>query len=710
MSIRHCSAGAVLLASAAVLPVAARAAEPTPLPPVEVAAANPTAAIATAPLSGGTLQRDTVQRRQSSTSDTAALLRLVPGVSANAGGGFSSMPAIHGLSEQRLRITIDGETIDPACPNDMNTPLSYTDPQTVGSMRVVTGVSPVSMGGDSIGGIIAVESPAPRFATGPGGLAAGEASAFFRTNGDGFGGAARLTLANGRLSATYSGSYTKSDQYQAGGDLGRVRSTEYEKTDHALDLALQADAGLFRLKGGYHYSPGEGFANQAMDMVSNRSWFVNGSYAGEFDWGTVNLSAGYRDIDHEMNFLEDKLPGDMPMTTKVHSFTTALKLDLPVAAGQLLRTGADYHHQWMDDYWPPVAGSMMMGPDTYVNINSGHRNRAGAFAEWEAHWSERLSSLVGARYDRVEMNTGDVAPYSTNMMNMADAMAARAFNALDRKRTDNNWSASALLSFAPSDDVAIELGYAHKARSPNLYERYAWGRGAMSSRMIGWYGDGNGYVGNPDLKPERADTLSAAVEFRGPGRAWTVRVAPWYTHVADYIDAVPVKSFAGTPWVQLRFANRTAELYGVDVSGSATLWRRRDGSTTTLDGSLSWLHGENSADHRPLYHQMPLDAKIGLTHREGVVEAGVDVEMVASKDRIDPVRNEPATAAYTLVNLRMAVNLRPVRLSIDAENLFDKGYALPLGGISLGDFKATGVRRAVPGRGRSVNFGVSTRF
>jgi iron complex outermembrane receptor protein len=75
------------------------------------------------------------------------------------------------------------------------------------------------------------------------------------------------------------------------------------------------------------------------------------------------------------------------------------------------------------------------------------------------------------------MNTGNVQPYSTSMMNMDDAMAAMAFNAVSHARKNDNWSASALLSYAPASGVAIELGYAHKARSPNIYERYTWGRG-----------------------------------------------------------------------------------------------------------------------------------------------------------------------------------------------------------------------------------------
>ena len=92
--------------------------------------------LATRPLASETLARDRLDQLQSGSSDTGGLLAELPGVSARTGGGFSSMPAIRGLTEQRLGITVDGHPIDSACPNDMNTPLSYTDPQTVHAVTV----------------------------------------------------------------------------------------------------------------------------------------------------------------------------------------------------------------------------------------------------------------------------------------------------------------------------------------------------------------------------------------------------------------------------------------------------------------------------------------------------------------------------------------------------------------------------------------------
>jgi iron complex outermembrane receptor protein len=37
----------------------------------------------------------------------------------------------------------------------------------------------------------------------------------------------------------------------------------------------------------------------------------------------------------------------------------------------------------------------------------------------------------------------------------------------------------------------------------------------MASQMIGWFGDGNGYVGDIDLKPEVAHTVSATADWHG---------------------------------------------------------------------------------------------------------------------------------------------------------------------------------------------------
>src|SRR3546814_5578772 len=126
------------------------------------------------------------------------------------------------------------------------------------------------MGGDSIGGAISVETQTPRFAKAGETLLTGELSACYRSNGDGFGGALSVTAASDRLSLSYAGSFTQSDNYKGGDHDGIVRSTEYKKTDHALSLAAKTDIGLFELTGGYHFSPYESFPNPLLNKNRNR--------------------------------------------------------------------------------------------------------------------------------------------------------------------------------------------------------------------------------------------------------------------------------------------------------------------------------------------------------------------------------------------------------------------------------------------------------
>ena len=68
------------------------------------------------------------------------------------------------MADDRVRVKVDGMDLISACANHMNPPLSYIDPSSVGSISVYAGITPVSVGGDSIGGTIQVNSQAPEFA------------------------------------------------------------------------------------------------------------------------------------------------------------------------------------------------------------------------------------------------------------------------------------------------------------------------------------------------------------------------------------------------------------------------------------------------------------------------------------------------------------------------------------------------------------------
>lgn len=703
------------------------------------------------------------------TSDTATLLRDVPGVQFQSAGGTSSLPVIRGLADDRNRILVDGMDLIASCPNHMNPPLSYLDPSNVASLKVYPGIGPVSVAGDSIGGTIVADGrPLPFAVPGQGLLTTGEIGAFYRSNGEAWGGNIYAAAANESLSIAYTANSAQSDNYTAGGNfktqaatgnpgqtlpLNEVGSTAYRTWTQQLAVDLQGDGNLVEFKYTFVKTPEQLYPNQRMDMLDNEEQRFNLSYAGQFAWGKLDARIYHETVDHFMDFGDDKrywygtasggpmsavgkpcspisatCAAGMPMYTASKNTGGTLKADVNLSDKDLLRVGALYQHYTLDDWWPPSGGGMW--PGTFYNINDGERNRFALFGEWESRLNAQWKTLLGVRYENVQMDTGTVQGYNpttngTMMMPNNQQKDAAAFNSQDRQRTDNNWNLTALAQYTASETADLEFGVARKVRSPNLYERYTWSTWSMAAVMNNTVGDGNGYIGNLDLKPEAAHTVSATIDWHAADRSWEIKATPYYSRVTDYIDAVRCTSGASctktnatttNQFVVLQYANTSATLYGIDISGQAALAQTAVGDFG-LRGLLGYVHGENNDTGDGLYNIMPLNARVALTHRTGGWDNALEVIGVSRKDDVSAVRNELETPGYGLTNLRLSYSWKQARIDFGVENLFDKLYYQPLGGAYVGQGSTMMLNpgnpawgTALPGMGRTLYTGLNFKF
>lgn len=677
------------------------------------AASSSPASLASPPV---TITGDSIFTRAAGTSDSASLVNDIPGGAAWGAGGVSSLPALNGQGADRVQVAINSMLISPACPNEMNPPLSFVNPAMIAKMQAYLGVAPVSAGGDYTGGKIIVEVAPPKFApAGEGWQSSVMLSGFYRSINNSYGVDASATLANKDTSITYTGGWVRAGDYRAA-DGTKVKSTLYEMQNHALSISKQTFGNLFTFQVGGQFIPYQGYVNQYMDMTDNRSLFMNGRYEGVFDWGKFEASAFVHKIRHTMGFIAPDKTGDMPMDTRTTDAGYSIKATIAATGQDAIRIGNEFYHTRLDDWWNPVAGSMMMGPDTFININDGKRSRLGTFVEWERRWNSQWSTVLGVRNDIVWMNTGNVQGYNA----MSYGTDAAAFNALDRARTDVNIDGSALVRYEANSSSTYELGFARKTRSPNLYERYAWSTGMMAMNMIGWYGDGNGYVGNVDLKPEKAHTVSFTAGWHDPAqRVWEVKVTPYYSYVQDYIDVDrcfmaamsmtcgSMNLTAQSGFVYLRFANHDAELYGVNLAGKVALWDNAGYGSGVLRGNLNYVRGQRT-DGINLYRIMPINGKLAIDHTLGGWTNSVELQLVGAKTEVSQVHNELTTGAYALVNLRTGYQWKNVRVDAGIDNLFNRYYDLPLGGADLTIGRQYGYN--VPGPGRSFNGRLTVTF
>jgi iron complex outermembrane receptor protein len=666
------------------------------------------------PLSG--TQHAVDDSDQARSQNAAELLGDLPGVSLRQNGQLATVPLLHGLGDERTNLVVDGMTVSAACPNHMNPPLSYTDPSNVNKVSVMAGITPVSMGGDSIGGTISVDSPQPVFAKPGEGLhTEGEFSSFFRSNGENYGGFLTGWIASQNLSFGYSGSWATNSDYSDGSGH-KVTSTYAQTTTSTVTLAAQGAGNLVVLEAGLHHAPYEGFPSEQMDLTRNYAEFLNLHYRRDLGWGVLDTRVYWQDIWHEMNIGKDKstfpMPMSMPMDTHGRDLGYSVKLEVPLSDRHTLQVGNEFHRFVLDDTWPAVPGQApMMGPNTFVNINDGRRIRLGWFAEVASQWNSKWTTLLGIRNDTVWTNTGAVSGYSD--MYAADV---DQFNSLSRARADIDIDVTALARYEPNESSTYEIGYTRKTRAPNLYERYAWSTNWMTSGMINWFGDGNYYVGNVNLKPEVAHTVSATASWHDRARTkWEVKITPYLTYIRDYIDVdlLGTQTYGDSTFSQLRFANNSARIYGADLSGDVTLWDSARLGRSEISGVAGWLHGERLDTGTGLYQMMPLNTRIGLDEKLKGWTAGLETQVVDRKSDVDPLRHEQRTPGYSLLNLHAGYKWRYVRFDLGGDNLLNKYYYLPLGGVNFDDYMSSGWTsqiRPLAGMGRSLYTGLTVQF
>ncbi|MFG1320902.1 TonB-dependent receptor [Xanthobacter autotrophicus] len=725
------SIAALCVAPLCVAPLAtsaARAQTVPELPTVVVRSDAPSSTVRGAadgpftPADTATISGEEAQGATLSTSDSGSLISRIPGGAAWGAGGVSSLPAVNGMGADRVQVSINGMLFGVACPNEMNPPMSFINPAMIAAARVYMGTAPVSVGGDYTGAKVDVSVAPAQFTPGQALTTHGSVSGFYRSNGDGYGMDANVTVSNEDTSVTYTGGWARASDYTAG-DGTTIKSTMYETQNHALSVSKKLQDQLFTFQIGGQFIPSEGYVNQYMDLVDNKSIYGNARYEGLFDWGKLEATVFANRVRHTMGFIEPDKSGDMPMDTRTTDLGYAVKGTFGVSAHDIVRLGNELYYNNLDDWWPPVEGSMMMGPDTFININNGQRLRLGTFGEWERHIDDKWTAVFGLRNDIVWMNTGDVQGYNEMMYGQNAAL----FNAQDHARTDFNVDASAILRYEANTSSLYELGLARKTRSPNFYERYAWSTNAMAMSMIGWFGDGNGYVGNLDLVPEAAHTVSFTATWHDPAKkVWELRVSPYYSYVVDYIDAdrcalstcpnLPSNLFTTNNFVYLQFANHDAWLYGVNIDGKLALWDDVAYGQGAFRGSLNFVQGQRT-DGVNLYHMMPLNGVVAIDHTLGHWSSSLELQLVSSKTLVSQVRNELETSAYALLNFRTSYELDMVKVDFGVDNIFDTNYDLPLGGANLVNYQVASMMGSsaawgypVAGMGRSFNTRVTVRF
>ncbi len=630
-------------------------------------------------------------------ADAAALIRKLPGAAVVRNGPQSGIVQLRGLSGDRVAVRVDGMTITPACPNHMDPPLHYASAGAGDLIDMHAGISPVSVGGDHIGGSLSFTRPEPLFADGTAEWFRGKLGASFTGSKDGAMATADLTIARGDAALQYRGSGS------TGGDLryagGTVADSSYDITRHELIGAWRTKGGYIAVDAGFSATRDAGTPTLPMDMIQDDAWKFGISQKEQFEWGTWDNRLYVHDIDHMMDNSSLRPapipPAGMAMKAPSSSRDYGWRSDVLLPRGRTkLRAGIDLHGNEFDAQQVAIATGMKR--DTF---NHNQRSRVGTYIDWEQDWSEKWTTRIGLRGDMVSSDADSVSDeIPAQGMILADR---NAFNSADRSFTDVLPSAAAAVSFDPDESTTIELALAFNSRAPSLVERYLWTPLNASAGLA----DGRTYLGNLDLDPESSFRVGLGLEKRG--KAWKVELTPFYQYVNDYIQGMPLarRDAAANPVLQYQNMGR-AELYGCEVAGGYDI-----SSDFAIDFSISYVRGRNKATGEDLYRIAPLRGTVDLSYRHETWESHLECVWADAQNHVSDVPRETSSPGYGIWNFSLAkLFAKSLRVEVGVENLLDKRYTEHLGGINrvLGGDLAFGER--IPSAGRFGYGSVSWEF
>ena len=210
-------------------------------------------------------------------------------------------------------------------------------------------------------------------------------------------------------------------------------------------------------------------------------------------------------------------------------------------------------------------------------------------------------------------------------------------------QTDAVFADAERLTDLQHDRLSLRLGATVQPWTPlTLYANYAQGFRAPPAEDVNLFLDlpqfGVVSLPNPDLEPERSDTIEAGLRWHEAGVA--VEASGYY---ATYDDFIQSRSRLGTdPESGLTvFQSRNLEsatIYGAEAFARLALYRLSDRlAPWTIDAGLHWAEGENDRTDEPLNDVAPLKliANLRWQSTHWPIESGLRVTHLARKSDVD---------------------------------------------------------------------------
>ncbi|WP_278396783.1 TonB-dependent copper receptor [Acinetobacter venetianus] len=607
-------------------------------------------------------------------TDGADYLQSIMGFNAIKNGGTNGDVTFRGMFGSRIKMLVDGSENLGACPNRMDAPTSYIQPESFDKITVIKGPQTVQYATPGSAATVIFERQPENLSKDQ--PYRGQASVLIGSYG-------RLdhnveaAIGDETKYARLNVNRSVADDYKDGDDQSIHSNWERWNADLALGWKPTEDSWL-ELRAG----KGDGeaaYAGRTMDGSQFKRESL-GLHAEQKNITEVikkiEAQVDYSYNDHVMDNYSLRTP---PMTTmKMHGMemTVPNKMSMRVDR-RTLNTRLAVTTDW-DKF------SVVTGVDTQQNKHGGDMimyampsmnspyaedlkfQSYGAFSEWTYAFDPDQKLVAGARVDQVKID---------NLENGKDRKDTLPSGFI---RIEKNLPEHGLKTYAG-------LGYVE--RTPDFWELYSTStdRGVGTTDMMGV--TTYRMLDNLDnLKTERTAQLDLG--FQAEHGAWSAWASAYAGLIKDFIlmEYTPNKR-------QPLARNVDATIAGAEAGVGYQFTDRLQADVSTM---YAW--GENTSDDRALPQIAPLEGRLNLRYVDEKYSLGLLWRAVAKQSRVS--LNEGNVVGYDMNESKafntLAVNgtyklTDAVDVSVGIDNVLDKAYTehLNKAGASMFGYAAT---------------------
>jgi len=598
----------------------------------------------------------------------------------------AAAPFIRGLTGQQVLILVDGIRLNNATfRSGPNQYFNTIDPGMVDHIEVIRGPQAVLYGADAIGGVINVVTRSNQNLLG-GGFEGGEWIQRFSSADLGYYGRLNVEGKIGQGFMFAGAGYGNFNNLERGAELGRQPWTDYSQYSGDIKLNYLVAENRMLTVSLQHFvqqdlTRSDRFPNRLTVFDPQQRSMAYLRYIGTevtgplFDRFSVTGSfQRQREASSDQRLNTNNLD--------VGEFDTEQVGLLVLFSRELawlgrLTYGVDIYYDDVDAFknrFDATTGSLI-SPLTPQFPDDSIYQQTGAYLQWDADVNDRLAAFSGVRFTRISADaTPIIGVDDDNNPSTPDLPTPLHINP-----QFSDWSSSAGLNYRLRDDLYLATSFSEGFRAPNLDDLVATNDNVQQSAAD---------LPNVNLQPERSTSYDVGLkweqhDFRG-------QVFYFWTYIDDMILRAP----AGTNATDVLFSrtNRDAHLNGLEIAGDYRL-----DESWTVYGNLSYYHGVDLEEMEPLSRIPPLQAVAGLRWRDPDSSTYLDFYawMADRQDRLnfqdltDSRIPNTGTPGYATFNLRLGKVIGDgEHISLELENLLDKGYRVHGSGVDGAGFSA----------------------